>query len=237
MSALLELETVDAGYGDAMILEKLSLRIEAGESLAVLGRNGVGKTTLLETIVGNTRLMRGRLRWQGRDITTHAPNKRARGGIGWVPQEREAFPSLTVQENLTVVACPGPWNLARVYSLFPRLAERRRNFGNELSGGEQQMLVIARALMTNPQLLLLDEPMEGLAPIVVEELTAAIRLLHEQEGLTSIVVEQHPVIALAMTRHAVVLERGQIIHSATSAALSADPDTLDRLLNVTAGAH
>ena len=233
-AVLLELDHVDAGYGDAIVLEQLSLRIEAGRSLAVLGRNGVGKTTLLETIVGNTRLMGGALRWQGRDITSMAPNQRARGGIGWVPQEREAFPSLTVQENLTVVACPGPWTLARVYDLFPRLQERRRNFGNELSGGEQQMLVIARALMTNPKLLLLDEPMEGLAPIVVEELSAAIRRLHDEEGLTSIVVEQHPIIALAMTQDVIVLERGQIIHHAPSAELARDGEALDRLLGVTA---
>ena len=231
---LLQLEHVRAGYGDAMVLDDLSFSLDAGDSLAVLGRNGVGKTTLLETLMGNTRLTAGRLFWQGRDIARLDACQRSRAGLGWVPQEREVFASLTVEENLTVVACRGPWTLDRVYGLFPRLRERRDNLGNELSGGEQQMLAVGRALMTNPRLLLLDEPMEGLAPIVVEELGAAIIALHTQEGMTTIVVEQHPVIALAMASTAIILDRGRIVHRSSSAELRASPEILDRWLNVAA---
>jgi branched-chain amino acid transport system ATP-binding protein len=232
MSELLAFDNVTAGYGNAVVLDRLSLSLRAGESLAILGRNGVGKTTTLETLMGNTRVKSGSLRWRGQDITRMAPHQRVRAGLGWVPQEREVFPSLTVEENLTVVARPGAWDLRRVYGLFPRLAERRANYGNQLSGGEQQMLAIGRALMTNPSLLLLDEPMEGLAPIIVEELAAAITQLCEREGLASIVVEQHPVLALQMTHQAVVLERGTVVHAGPSDALAADHALLDKLLGV-----
>jgi branched-chain amino acid transport system ATP-binding protein len=232
MSELLAFDNVTAGYGNAVVLDRLSLSLRAGESLAILGRNGVGKTTTLETLMGNTRVKSGSLRWRGQDITRMAPHQRVRAGLGWVPQEREVFPSLTVEENLTVVARPGAWDLRRVYGLFPRLAERRANYGNQLSGGEQQMLAIGRALMTNPSLLLLDEPMEGLAPIIVEELAAAITQLCEREGLASIVVEQHPVLALQMTHQAVVLERGTVVHAGASDALAADHALLDKLLGV-----
>jgi branched-chain amino acid transport system ATP-binding protein len=232
MSELLAFDNVTAGYGNAVVLDRLSLSLRAGESLAILGRNGVGKTTTLETLMGNTRVKSGSLRWRGQDITRMAPHLRVRAGLGWVPQEREVFPSLTVEENLTVVARPGAWDLRRVYGLFPRLAERRANYGNQLSGGEQQMLAIGRALMTNPSLLLLDEPMEGLAPIIVEELAAAITQLCEREGLASIVVEQHPVLALQMTHQAVVLERGTVVHAGPSDALAADHALLDKLLGV-----
>jgi branched-chain amino acid transport system ATP-binding protein len=228
-------DEVSAGYGEAVVLHRLGFSIAQGESLAILGRNGVGKTTLLETLMGNTRVMRGAIRWQGRDITTWRPHRRVRAGLGWVPQEREVFPSLTVEENLTVVARPGPWTLKRVYGMFPRLEERRRNFGNQLSGGEQQMLAIGRALMTNPALLLLDEPMEGLAPLIVEELTRSIRKLCEHEGLPSIVVEQHPVLALEMTHRAIVLERGTVVHAGSSAALAEDAALLHGLLGVGLG--
>ncbi len=180
--ALLELRDVRAGYGSAVVLDGVSLELPERGSLAVLGRNGVGKSTLLLTIMGYTQVGRGRVLWRGEDITQQAPHRRARGGIGWVAQEREIFSSLTVEENLTVAARTGRWDLAAVYDLFPRLAERRRNFGNQLSGGEQQMLAIARALMTNPALLLLDEPLEGLAPIVVEELSAAIRRMTSENA-------------------------------------------------------
>ena len=173
--ALLALEGVRAGYGDAVVLEDISLEVPEHGSLAVLGRNGVGKSTLLLTIMGFTQVMRGKVAWRGAEITGVSPNRRARLGLGWVAQEREIFPSLTLEENLTVASRPGRWDLPAVYALFPRLAERRSNMGNQLSGGEQQMLAIARALMTNPALLLLDEPLEGLAPIIVEELAAAIR--------------------------------------------------------------
>jgi branched-chain amino acid transport system ATP-binding protein len=232
MAELLAFDQVTAGYGNAVVLDKLSLALEEGQSLAILGRNGVGKTTLLETLMGNTRVTGGAIRWRGQDITRLPAHLRVRAGLGWVPQEREVFPSLTVEENLTVVARPGSWKLDRVYALFPRLRERRANYGNQLSGGEQQMLAIGRALMTNPALLLLDEPMEGLAPIIVEELAASIRRLCENEGLASIVVEQHPVLALDMTHQAIVLERGTVVHAGPSAALAADQALLDRLLGV-----
>lgn len=232
MADMLAFDQVVAGYGNAIVLHGLSLALQEGQSLAVLGRNGVGKTTLLETLMGNTSVMRGRIDWLGQDIARMAPHKRARAGLGWVPQEREVFPSLTVEENLRVVARPGPWHLQRVYAFFPRLKERRNNYGNQLSGGEQQMLAIGRALMTNPQLLLLDEPMEGLAPIIVEELARAIKALCTQEGLSSIVVEQHPVLALSMTDQAIVLERGTVAHAGASAALAANTMLLHRLLGV-----
>jgi branched-chain amino acid transport system ATP-binding protein len=232
MAELLAFDDVVAGYGNAVVLHRLGFTLAEGQSLAVLGRNGVGKTTLLETLMGNTRVTQGAIRWWGEDITRWPAHRRVRTGLGWVPQEREVFPSLTVEENLTVVARPGPWDLQRVYGFFPRLRERRGNYGNQLSGGEQQMLAIGRALMTNPRLLLLDEPMEGLAPIIVEELAASIRRLCEGEGLASIVVEQHPVLALEMTHQAIVLERGTVVHAGTSAALAADAALLDGLLGV-----
>ena len=232
MAELLALDKIVAGYGNAVVLDRIGLTLAEGRSLAILGRNGVGKTTLLETLMGNTRVTGGAIRWRGQDITRWPAHQRARAGLGWVPQEREVFPSLTVEENLRVVARPGPWALDRVYGIFPRLRERHGNYGNQLSGGEQQMLAIGRALMTNPVLLLLDEPMEGLAPIIVEELAAAIRRLCEDDGLPSIVVEQHPVLALEMTHEAIVLERGTVVHAGPSAALAADAALLDRLLGV-----
>ncbi len=232
MPELLTFDQVTAGYGEAVVLDRLSFSLGEGESLAILGRNGVGKTTLLETLMGNTRVLGGAVRWRGQDITRWPAHQRVRAGLGWVPQEREVFPSLTVEENLTVVARRGDWTLERVYAFFPRLRERRGNYGNQLSGGEQQMLAIGRALMTNPALLLLDEPMEGLAPIIVEELARAIRRLCEKEGLPSIVVEQHPVLALEMTHRSIVLERGTVVHAGDSAALASDGALLERLLGV-----
>jgi branched-chain amino acid transport system ATP-binding protein len=230
--ALLALENVRAGYGDAVVLDGLAFEIPDGGSLALLGRNGVGKSTLLLTIMGFTRVSRGTIAWRGRDITRLAPHRRARDGIGWVAQEREIFPSLSVEENLLVASRPGRWDLAAVYDLFPRLNERRGSRGNHLSGGEQQMLATARALMTNPALLLLDEPLEGLAPIIVEELTAAIRRLTADEGTAFILVEQHAEVALSLTREAIVLERGAIAHRARSQDLLNDHVTLDRLIGL-----
>jgi branched-chain amino acid transport system ATP-binding protein len=230
--ALLALENVRAGYGDAVVLDGLAFEIPDGGSLALLGRNGVGKSTLLLTIMGFTRVSRGTITWRGRDITRLAPHRRARDGIGWVAQEREIFPSLSVEENLLVASRPGRWDLAAVYDLFPRLNERRGSRGNHLSGGEQQMLATARALMTNPALLLLDEPLEGLAPIIVEELTAAIRRLTADEGTAFILVEQHAEVALSLTREAIVLERGAIAHRARSQDLLNDHVTLDRLIGL-----
>jgi branched-chain amino acid transport system ATP-binding protein len=230
--ALLALTEVRAGYGDAVVLDGITLAVRAGGSLALLGRNGVGKSTLLITIMGFTDVSRGTIAWRGRDITRAAPHWRARDGIAWVAQEREIFPSLAVEENLTVAARPGSWDLAAVYDLFPRLAERRTSRGNHLSGGEQQMLAIARALMTNPALLLLDEPLEGLAPIIVEELSAAIARMTADEGTAFILVEQHAEIALSLTEHAIVLERGSIAHRARSRDLLKDEATLDRLIGL-----
>ena len=229
---LLALNDVRAGFGSAVVLDGVSLALPERGSLAVLGRNGVGKSTLLLTIMGYTQVGRGRLIWRGADITRRPPHRRALAGIGWVAQEREIFSSLTVEENLTVAARAGRWNLAAVYDLFPRLAERRRNFGNQLSGGEQQMLAIARALMTNPALLLLDEPLEGLAPIVVEELAAAIRRMTSDGANAFILVEQHAEIALSLTQNALVLERGRVVHSGASAQLLADHAALDRLIGL-----
>ncbi len=229
---LLTLDNVRAGYGPAVVLDGVSLALAERGSLAVLGRNGVGKSTLLLTIMGYTQVSRGRVVWQGEDITRRPPHRRARAGIGWVAQEREIFVSLTVEENLTVAARAGRWDLPAVYDLFPRLAERRSNFGNQLSGGEQQMLAIARALMTNPALLLLDEPLEGLAPIIIEELSAAIRRMTSEGSNAFILVEQHADIALSLTQAAIVIERGRIIHSGSSAQLLTDHAALDRLVGL-----
>ena len=229
---LLALDDVRAGYGSAIVLDGVSLTLPERGGLAVRGRNGVGKSTLLLTIMGYTQVGRGRILWRGEDITRRAPHRRALAGIGWVAQEREIFASLSVEENLTVAAREGRWNLEAVYDLFPRLAERRRNLGNQLSGGEQQMLAIARALMTNPALLLLDEPLEGLAPIVVEELAAAIRRMTKEGSNAFILVEQHAEIALSLTQAALVLERGRVVHSGASASLLADHAALDRLVGL-----
>jgi branched-chain amino acid transport system ATP-binding protein len=236
--ALLSLAHVHAGYGDALVLHDVTLDVPDNGSLALLGRNGVGKSTLLLTIMGLTQLRSGTISWQGRDISRLEPHDRARAGIGWVAQEREIFPSLTVEENLTTTARPGHWTLDGAYRMFPRLKERRRNMGNQLSGGEQQMLAIARALMTNPSLLLLDEPLEGLAPVIVEELIAAIKLMIADRRIAIILVEQHTDIALELTEQAVVLERGAVAWRGTSSDLAKDTATLDRLvgLRVDAGA-
>lgn len=229
---LLALDDVRAGYGSAVVLDGVSLEVSDHGSLAILGRNGVGKTTLLLTIMGYTNVTRGRILWRGRDITRLPPHQRALAGLGWVAQEREIFPSLTVEENLTVAARPGEWTLARAYELFPRLRERRANMGNQLSGGEQQMLATARALTTNPSLLLLDEPLEGLAPIIVEELAATLKRMMTDHGTATVLVEQHTDIALALTEDALVIERGRIVHRSKSAAFSQDAATLERYVGL-----
>jgi len=221
-----------AGYRDAVVIDGISLALAPGATLAVLGRNGVGKTTLLVTLMGFTEMQRGSIRLRGADITRLASHQRARAGLGWVPQERMMYPSLTVEEHLTAVARPGPWNVDAVYALFPRLRERRRNFGNQLSGGEQQMLAIARALMVNPRLLLLDEPMEGLAPLIVQELMRVMDKLVTSGALALIIVEQHARLALSLSRQALVLDRGRIVHRSDSKSLLDDPDTLHRLVTV-----
>ena len=229
---LLTLDKVTAGYGDAVVLHDVSLELPEHGSLAVLGRNGVGKSTLLLTIMGLTQLRGGRILWRGADISKQPAHQRTSNGIGWAAQEREIFPSLTVAENLTVAARAGAWTIDRIYKMFPRLSERRRNMGNQLSGGEQQMLAIARALMTNPALLLLDEPFEGLAPVIIDELIAAMKLMLADRSIAIILVEQHTEIALEMAAQAIVLERGAVAHRAKSAELQKDTVTLERLVGL-----
>jgi branched-chain amino acid transport system ATP-binding protein len=230
---MLILQNVTAGYGATVVLDRVSLRVRRATTLAVLGRNGVGKTTLLSTILGHTTLHRGGIILDGQPIETRKPFRRARLGIGAVPQEREIFPSLTVEENLTVAARgDGGWTLERIYALFPNLAERRRGMGNQLSGGEQQMLAIGRALMGNPSLLLLDEPLEGLAPVIVDRLLEALVRLRSDETLTMILTEQHAHLALQHSDRAIVLDRGKIVHEAASADLLADPERLSVLIGV-----
>jgi branched-chain amino acid transport system ATP-binding protein len=233
MAELLSIEHLKAGYGEAVVLEDLSLTLQEGSSLALLGRNGMGKTTLINSIVGVTRYFGGAIRLDGRDIARLRPDQRAHAGIGWVPQERNIFRSLTVEENLTAVAQAGRWTLARVYDMFPRLKERRGNLGNQLSGGEQQMLAVGRALVLNPRLILLDEPLEGLAPIIVEELLGALKRIIRDEGLSAILVEQNAQKILGVTDRAVILERGAVVHAGDSATLKADRTILETYLGVT----
>ena len=233
---LLRIEKLSAGYGEAQVLFDIDLGLAEGHSLALLGRNGVGKTTLVNSIIGVTRRRGGRIVLAGRDLSTASPEQRAHAGIGWVPQERNIFKSLTVLENLSAVALPGPWDAARVFGLFPRLAERKANLGNQLSGGEQQMLAIGRALMLNPKLLLLDEPTEGLAPIIVDELLKALKGLFREEGLSAIVIEQHARKILELTDDAIVLERGRVVLAERSATLIAEPERLEHHLGLAAAA-
>jgi branched-chain amino acid transport system ATP-binding protein len=228
----LRLEGVTAGYEDTIVLENVSFAVGEAQALALLGRNGVGKTTVLETIMGLTTLRSGRLMLDGTDVTSVPTHLRARGGLGYVPQEREIFPSLTVDENLRVAVRAGEWTRERVYELFPRLAERRGNAGNKLSGGEQQMLAIGRALVGNPRVLLLDEPSEGLAPIIVELLVGAFKRLREESRMTLILVEQFADLALELTDNAVVLDRGQVVWSGTSTDLASDRERMHALIGL-----
>ena len=237
MPELLRVENVWAGYGDAIVLEEQSFTVDAGGSLALLGRNGMGKTTLLATLMGATRLRRGRIVFDGVDITKMPSHRRARLGLGWVPQQRDIFPSLTVEENLTVVARPGTWNLERVYAMFPRLRERRANMGHQLSGGERQMLAIGRALMLNPRMLLLDEPLEGLAPLIAQELLHIIDAMVREGRMAVILVEQHARQILPITRDALVLERGRIVYAGGSGELLGDRARLDGWLGAGSGAQ
>ena len=232
MAELLKVENLSAGYGEAVVLNGVSLSLDEGATLALLGRNGTGKTTLINTLAGATRQHGGAISLGGVALHKLAPHQRAAAGIGWVPQERNIFKSLTVHENLTAVARPGKWTPDAAYAMFPRLAERKTNLGTQLSGGEQQMLAVARALVLNPRLLLLDEPLEGLAPILVEELLRAIRRITREEGLSAIIVEQHPQAILAISDSAVVLDRGSVVHAGTAQQLREQPELLDRLLGV-----
>ena len=243
MADLLHIENLSAGYGEAVVLNGVNLSLEAGQTLALLGRNGTGKTTLINTLAGATRQHAGRIGLvrSGHRLDLHRlpSHQRAAAGIGWVPQERNIFKSLTVHASLTAVARParddqtGPaWTPERVYQLFPRLAERNANLGTQLSGGEQQMLALGRALVLNPTLLLLDEPCEGLAPIIVQELLAAIRKITREEGLSAIIVEQHPQAILAISDTAAVLDRGTVVYADTARSLQEQPALLDKLLGV-----
>jgi branched-chain amino acid transport system ATP-binding protein len=228
----LVLERVRAGYGRTVVLDGVGLALAPGATLAVLGRNGVGKTTLIATIMGHTTLHDGGIRFHGLSIAHVPPYVRSRLGIGIVPQEREIFPSLTLEENLIVAARPGRWTLERVYEFFPRLAERRKNHGNQLSGGEQQMLAIGRALMGNPLLILMDEPLEGLAPVIVDALLAGIDRLKREDELAVLLVEQHARLALQFAEQALILDRGVAVYSGASRALLDDPDRLANLIGV-----
>ncbi len=232
MAELLTIERLCAGYGEAIVLSDISFRLNEGQSLALLGRNGMGKTTLVNSIVGVTRYRGGSITLGGRDITRLPPEQRALLGVGWVPQERNIFKSLTVEENLTAIARPGKWTPQRVFELFPRLGERRQNLGNALSGGEQQMLAIGRALVLNPRIMLLDEPLEGLAPIIVEELLRVLHRIIREEGLSAILVEQNAQKVLGVTDRVIIIERGAIIHEGDSAALKADRALLETHIGV-----
>ncbi len=231
----LELEGVSSGYGETVIIENARLSVKVGETLSIIGRNGVGKTTLLSTVMGHNALHSGGIRVLGREISQLPPHRRVSAGLGYVPQEREIFPSLTLRENLEVAVRPGPWTVAAVFELFPKLKERQSNRGNHLSGGEQQMLAIGRALVGNPAVILMDEPSEGLAPVIVEELSRAVRRLVDAEGLTLVLVEQNTRLALDISPRVVVMDRGRIIYDGPSEPLKQDREELDRLIGV--GSH
>jgi len=231
----LALDQVSAGYGETVVLEDIRLTLEPGETLSIIGRNGVGKSTLLATIMGHTTLHGGRVFMHGKDVSTMETYRRVAEGLGYVPQEREIFPSLTLRENLEVAAQPGEWAIETVFELFPRLAERERNMGNQLSGGEQQMLAIGRALIGNPSVLLMDEPSEGLAPVIVEELARAMKKLSQGSGLALVLVEQNSRLALDIAPRAVVMDRGQIVYDGASETLRNDPAKLEQLIGVVKG--
>ena len=230
--AALELAGVSAGYGETVVLEDVRLRLAAGESITIIGRNGVGKTTLLATVMGHTSLHGGAVRLFGRDISGLPTHRRVKAGLGYVPQEREIFPSLTVSENLAVAARPGPWTLEGVLALFPQLRERRPNRGNQLSGGEQQMLAIGRALVGNPSVVLMDEPSEGLAPVIVEELARVVKRLRDTDALSLVLVEQNTRLALDVSPRTIVMDRGRIVYDGPSETLKRDPARLDQLIGV-----
>jgi branched-chain amino acid transport system ATP-binding protein len=228
----LELDGVSAGYGETVVVEDIVLRLHPGDAVSIVGRNGVGKTTLLATVMGHTTQHGGSIRLFGTDISRLAVHRRSTLGLAYVPQEREIFPSLTLWENLAVAARPGAWTIASVFELFPRLAERRNNRGNQLSGGEQQMLAIARALVGNPSVVLMDEPSEGLAPVIVEELARAVKRLAEMDRLTLVLVEQNTRLALAAAPRTIVMDRGRIVYDGASETLRSNPDMLERMIGV-----
>jgi branched-chain amino acid transport system ATP-binding protein len=232
MANALELDKVFASYGETVVLEDIRLALDVGETLSIIGRNGVGKSTLLATIMGHTNLHGGRVLLHGRDISKVATYNRVGAGLAYVPQEREIFPSLSLRENLDVAARPGAWTMEKVFELFPRLAERAGNRGNQLSGGEQQMLAIGRALIGNPTVLLMDEPSEGLAPVIVEELARAVKRLTQAGSLATVLVEQNSRLALDISPRAVVMDRGRIVYDGSSETLRNDPAKLEQLIGV-----
>jgi branched-chain amino acid transport system ATP-binding protein len=232
VASALELREVSAGYGETVVIESIDLTLAPGECISVIGRNGVGKSTLLATIMGQTVMHAGEIVLAGHNLSRIPCYRRALAGIGFVPQEREIFPSLTVRENLEVAARPGEWTPARVFKLFPRLGERLDNAGNQLSGGEQQMLSIARALLTNPTILLMDEPTEGLAPVLVDSLTAVLTQLRTESGLSIILVEQNSRVALSFSPRTVILDKGHIVYDGQSEPLRNDADRLAKLIGI-----
>ena len=233
MASALELRHVSAGYGETVVLEDVNLALGTGENVSIIGRNGVGKTTLLATVMGHTRLIGGDILLDGKSLNRVPVYARALAGLGFVPQEREIFPSLTVRENLEIAARPGSWTQPRVFEMFPNLAERLDNMGNQLSGGEQQMLSIARALLTNPSVLLMDEPTEGLAPVIVEALTAVLIRLRAEGALSIILVEQNSRVALAFSERTVVMNKGRIVYDGPSSTLRDDAEKLAQLCGIT----
>ncbi len=232
MPSALQLRGVSAGYGETVVIEDIDLTLARGECLSVIGRNGVGKTTLLATVMGHTTLHAGEVMLDGCKLNGVPSFRRALAGIGFVPQEREIFPSLSVRENLDIAARPGHWTHARVFELFPKLKERLDNMGNQLSGGEQQMLSIARALLTNPTILLMDEPTEGLAPVLVEALTATLATLRAASALSIVLVEQNSRVALTFSPRTVILDKGRIVYDGAAEPLRADPDRLAKLIGI-----
>jgi branched-chain amino acid transport system ATP-binding protein len=232
MASALELRDISAGYGETVVIEDIDLKLAPGECISVIGRNGVGKTTLLATVMGHTTLHSGDVRLDGQNLNAMPSYRRALAGIGFVPQEREIFPSLTVRENLDVAARAGRWTLLQVFELFPRLKERLGHMGNQLSGGEQQMLSIARALLTNPSILLMDEPTEGLAPVIVEALIAVLARVRAESALSMILVEQNSRVALAFSARTVILDKGRIVYDGEAEPLRADPDRLAKLIGI-----
>ncbi|HEY7608823.1 MAG TPA: ABC transporter ATP-binding protein [Alphaproteobacteria bacterium] len=232
MASALDLSHVSAGYGETVVLEDVTVALAPGESISIIGRNGVGKTTLLATVMGHTTLHKGDVALAGQSIARVPIHRRALMGLGFVPQEREIFPSLSVRENLEVAARPGAWTQARIFELFPNLKARLSNKGNQLSGGEQQMLSIARALLTNPSVLLMDEPTEGLAPVIVEALAAVLARLRKAGGLSIILVEQNSRVALEFSPRTIVMDKGRIVYDGESAPLRNDPERLAKFIGV-----
>ena len=230
---MLEVSGLTGGWGPTVVVEDFHLMVKAGETVALIGRNGVGKSTLLELLVGRARRRSGQILLAGADIATLPIHQRACSGIGYVPQGREVFPSLTVREHLEVAARPGEWNVARVLALFPHLGERLGNYGTQLSGGEQQMLSLARALLGNPRVLLMDEPFEGLSPLIVKLLLDSIRAIVANGSVSLLLVEQRVDLALALSQRCLVLDRGRCVFEGTSSAVSEENTNLAALMGLT----